>query len=131
MKKIFIAIVALGMMVSSCGDASGDSNSSQDKGSITLCDCVDLTLEMMKDKLKGMSEEEASVKYAKKMESCEALGDGKSQEELDAMNKQAEDCASMSELKKIQQELMTKMMSEQMLEQGADAIDVGADKPVE
>ena len=82
---------------------------------------------MMKDMLKGMSEEEAGTKYANEMESCKALGDGKSQEELDAMNKQAKDCPSMSEMQKIQQELMTKMMSEQMLEQGVDAIDGGAD----
>jgi undecaprenyl pyrophosphate synthase len=133
MKKIFTAVMALGLIVSSCGDASGDasgdSSSSQDKGPVTVCDCIDLNLDMMKDMLNGMSEEEAATKYAKDMESCKALGKGKSPEELDAMNKQAEDCASMGEMQKIQQELMTKMMSEQMMEQGVDAVEDAVEAP--
>ena len=132
MKKMYAALMVLGIMVSSCGDASGDSNSEndkvEDKVPATVCDCIDLNLDMMKDMLNGMSEEDAGVKYKEGMASCKELGDGKSAEELDAMNKQAEDCQSMGEMQKIQQELMTKMMSEQMLEQGADALDGGNDK---
>ena len=56
------------------------------------------------------------------------MGDGKSQEELDAINKKAQDCPSMGEMQKIQQELMTKMMSEQMQEQSSDAFEEGIDK---
>ena len=133
MKKIFTAVMALGLIVSSCGDASGDasgdSSSSQDKGPVTVCDCIDIQIAMMTDMLKGMSEEDAGAKYTNEMESCKALGDGKLQEELDAINKKAQDCASMGEMQKIQQELMTKMMSEQMMEQGVDAVEDAVEAP--
>ena len=128
MKKIFTAIVALGMMVSSCGDASGDANEGDgvigagSSGELGVCDCIDIQIAMMKDMLKGMSEEEAGSKYANEMESCKALGEGKSPEELEAMKEQSEDCESMVEMQKLSKELMTKMMSEQMIDQGASAL---------
>ena len=128
MKKIFTAIVALGMMVSSCGDASGDANEGDgvigagSSGELGVCDCIDIQIAMMKDMLKGMSEEEAGSKYANEMESCKALGEGKSTEELEAMKEQSEDCESMVEMQKLSKELMTKMMSEQMIDQGASAL---------
>ena len=97
-------------------------------GELTVCDCIDIQIALMTDMLKGMSEEDAGTKYTNEMESCKALGDGKSQEELDAINKKAQDCPSMGEMQKIQQELMTKMMSEQMQEQSSDAFEEGIDK---
>ena len=129
MKKMFTAVMALGMIVSSCGDSSGEANSEKDqgKGPITVCDCIDIQIDMMKAMLNGMSEDDAGAKYAEEMESCKKMGEGKSPEELDAMNKQAQDCESMGEMQKISQELMTKMMSEQMMEQGVDALEEGMD----
>ena len=129
MKKIFTAIVALGMMVSSCGDASGDANEGDgavgvgSAGEMTVCECVALQTEMAKEVLKGISDEnpesreiekKVSAKYAKEITACKALGDGKSPEELDVMNKQAQECPSMAEMQKIEQEISTKMTSKKM-----------------
>ena len=128
MKKMFTAVMALGMIVSSCGDSTGDASEGDgavgvgSAGELTVCDCIDIQIAMMKDMLKGMSEEEAGSKYVNEMDSCKALGEGKSPEELEAMKEQSEDCESMVEMQKLSKELMTKMMSEQMIDQGSSAL---------
>ena len=118
----------MGLVLSSCGDSTGDASEGDvavgvgSSGELTVCDCVDIQIAMMKDMLNGMSEEEAGSKYANEMKSCKALGEGKSPEELEAMKEQSEDCESMEEMQKLSKELMTKMMSEQMIDQGASAL---------
>ena len=133
MKKLFtvLSVVALGF--TSCGEASGEASGDEKKAEgnsqkaipSSVCDCMDSRLNMMKDVIKGMSEENAELKYAEDKKACMAMGEGKTTEEIDALNKEAEECASMEEFKKIEKELMKKMMSEEMMEQGLDALEDG------
>ena len=133
MKKLFTVLLAVALGFTSCGDASGDASrddkkaegSSQKAIPSAVCDCIDSRLNMMKDVMNGMSEEDAELKYAEDKKACMAMGEGKTTEEIDALNKEAEECASMEEFKKIEKELMKKMMSEEMMEQGLDAIEDG------
>lgn len=148
MKKLFIVMSVMAFGFSSCGDASekasgdateeassgskttsssiGDGDDSNNKSGLSaVCDCIDSRLNMMKDVMNGMSEEDAESKYAEDKKKCMAMGEGKTPEELDAINKEAEDCASMAEFKKIEKELMKKVMSEEMMGQGLDALEDG------
>ena len=45
-------------------------------------------------------------KYKDKMEKCDELGEGKSDEEQKEMREEMENCASYKELEKIQKEMM-------------------------
>ena len=133
MKKLFtvLSVVALGF--TSCGEASGEASgdkkkaegSSQKAIPSAVCDCIDSRLNMMKDVMNGMSDEDAELKYAEDKKTCMAMGEGKTPQEIDTLNKEAEDCASMEEFKKIEKELMEKMMSEEMMDQGLDALEDG------
>ena len=131
MKKLFIVLSVVALGFTSCGEASGEASGDEKKSdggsekavSSTVCDCIDSRLDMMKDVMNGMSEEDAEKKYGEKKKACMAMGEGKTTEEIDALNKEAEDCASMEEFKKIEKELMEKMMSEEMMDQGLEAIE--------
>ena len=133
-----MSIVAL--VLASCGDASGDASadsenangetstdSNEAKATLTVCDCVDGRVEMMKEMINGMSEEDAEAKYSEMEEKCKMMGEGKSDEELEALQKEAQACDSAEEMEKLQQEFIAKMMSEEMMKQGLDAMDEGMD----
>ena len=130
MKKLFTVLSVVALCFTSCGEASGEASgdnkkaegSSQKAISSAVCDCIDSRLNMMKDVVNGMSDKDAELKYAEDKKACMAMGEGKTPEEIDALNKEAEDCASMEEFKKMEKELMEKMMSEEMMDQGLDAI---------
>ena len=111
----------LAFTLASCGDASADA--SKGSTSSVVCDCIDSQVDMMKDIINGMSDEDAEAKYSENQKKCQALGEDKTPEELDALNKEAEACASNGELEKLQEQLMQKMMSEEMLDQGLDAME--------
>jgi len=130
MKKLFtvLSVVALGF--TSCGEASGEASgdnkkaegSSQKAIPLTFCDCIDLEIDMMKDVIRtGMSEEDVFTKYANEMEPCLAMVNNKLSDDI---YKEAENCASIEEYKKIEKELKKKMRLEDMMEQGLDAIEV-------
>ena len=124
MKKLFILMSVAAFTLASCGDASGDASGDSKKStSSAVCDCIDTRVDMMKDIMNGMSDEDAEAKYSESKKACQALGEGKTPEELDALNKEAEACASNGELEKLQEQLMQKMMSEEMLDQGLDAME--------
>ena len=110
--------MALGF--TSCGEAVGDKKkaegSSQKAIPSAVCDCIDSRLNMMKDVMNGMSDKDAELKYAEDKKACMAMGEGKTPEEIDALNKEAEDCASIQEFKKIEKELKEKMRSEEMMD---------------
>ena len=133
-----MSIVAL--VLASCGDASGDASADSEnangetstdpneaKATLTVCDCVDGRVEMMKEMINGMSEEDAEAKYSEMEEKCKMMGEGKSDEELEALQKEAQTCDSAEEMEKLQQEFIAKMMSEEMMKQGLDAMDEGMD----
>lgn len=130
MKKLFIVLSVVALGFTSCGEASGEASgdnkkaegSSQKAISSAVCDCIDSRLNMMKDVMNGMSDKDAELKYAEDKKTCMAMGEGKTPQEIDALNKEAEDCASMEEFKKMEKELMEKMMSEEMMDQGLDPI---------
>ena len=129
MKKLFtvLSVVALGF--TSCGEASGEASGDEKKAEgnsqkavpSAVCDCIDSRLNMMKDVMNGMSEEDAELKYAEDKKACMAMGEGKTPEEMDVLNKEWEECASSKEFEKIEKEFMEKMRSELMMEQGLDA----------
>ena len=133
MKKLFIVLSVVALGFTSCGEASGEASGDEKKSdggsekavSSTVCDCIDSRLDMMKDVMNGMSEEDAEKKYGEKKKACMSMGEGKTPEEIEAINNEAESCSSMEEFKKIEKELMEKMMSEEMMEQGLDAMDEG------
>ena len=133
MRKLFIVLSVVALGFTSCGEASGEASgdkkkaegSSQKAIPSVVCDCIDSRLNMMKDVMNGMSDEDAELKYAEDKKTCMAMGEGKTPQEIDNLNKEAEDCASMEEFKKIEKELMEKMMSEEMMEQGLDAMEEG------
>ncbi|MDA7762116.1 hypothetical protein N8927_02850 [Crocinitomicaceae bacterium] len=129
MKKLFIVLSVVALGFTSCGEASGEASGDEKKAEgssqkaipSSVCDCIELEIDMMKDVIMtGMSEEDVFTKYANEMEPCLAIVDNKSSDDF---YKEAEDCASIQEFKKIEKELKEKMMSEEMMDQGLEAIE--------
>ena len=81
---------------------------------------MDGQVKMLKDQLNGMSEEDAEAKYADMMEKCLKMGEGKSESELEALSKEAEACPAAKEVKKLEEELYDKMMSEMDMDMDMD-----------
>ena len=129
MKKLFYSMSIVALVLASCGDASGDASadSSDSKASSTVCECMDGQVSMMKDMLNGMSENDAEAKYGEMMKKCEKIGEGKSDAELEALQKEAEACPSAKEIEKLQKEVMEKMMSDAMSEEGLDDMELEMD----
>ena len=125
MKKLFISMSVLALVFASCGDASGDASadSKDAKAGLTVCDCIDGRVNMMRDILNGMSDEDAEAKYSEMEGNCKKMGEGKSDSELEALQKEAEACPSAKEMEKLQEELISKIMSEEMMDQGLDALE--------
>ena len=91
MKKLMtLPLVAL-MMV-----ACGDKNKTEGDD-ISICDCVNMMEEMQK-KMQDIdySNEEAmkaiEEEYKDKADACQKLGEGKTPEEMEEMEKEAEEC---------------------------------------
>ena len=55
------------------------------------------------------------------------MGEGKSDAELEALQKEAEACPSAKEIEKLQKEVMEKMMSDAMSEEGLDDMELEMD----
>ena len=95
MKNLFVSAgVVSAMFLSSCGG-----------GSSAICDCADMSVAMMNEMtaLDGDMEKmtEITEKYADDMKKCEAMGDGKSDEEMKAMEEEMKGCASFKEMEKM------------------------------
>ena len=94
MKKLFVSAgVISAMFLASCGGGSG------------VCDCADTAVAMMNEMkdLDGDMEKMTAIteKYADDMKNCEAMEDGKSEEELKAMDEEMKGCASYKEMEKM------------------------------
>lgn len=96
--KTLMAFAFIGFLMTSCGGGS------------EVCGCADTLLSMAKEakeakmdmeKMKAIQE-----KYKEKMEKCDKMGEGKSDEEQKKMREDMEKCASYKELEKIQKEMM-------------------------
>ena len=90
MKKLFVSAgVISAMFLASCGGGSG------------VCDCADMSVAMMNE-MKGIEDMakmmEITEKYAAQAEKCEKMGEGKSEEELKAMEEEMKGCASFKEM---------------------------------
>ena len=91
MKKLWILPLAAIMMVA-CGEKEEEKG-----GDLSICDCVKMQGEMM-DKMKSLDrgDEEAmkalEAEYKEKEQACRKLSEGKSQEEMMALQKEAEAC---------------------------------------
>ena len=74
-------------------------------GGSGVCDCADMSVAMMNEMtaLDGDMEKmtEITEKYADDMKKCEAMGDGKSDEEMKAMEEEMKGCASFKEMEKM------------------------------
>ena len=82
MKKVLLSAVAASFLLASCGP--------------DICDCMK-TFEEMGDKMKEAGGDEEKMKkieeeYKSKIDACEKLDDGKSDEEKEEMMKEAEKC---------------------------------------
>ena len=94
MKKLFVSAgVISAMFLASCGGGSG------------VCDCADMSVAMMNEMtaLEGDMEKMTAIteKYADDMKKCEAMGEGKSEEEMKAMEEEMKGCASFQEMEKM------------------------------
>jgi hypothetical protein len=76
----------------------------------TVCDCADIMLAMMKEAKGNMTDkdkmEAIKKKYEDKIEKCEQLGDGKSEEERTKMKIEMEKCPAAKEAEKLMKEMM-------------------------
>ena len=93
MKKLLVsAVVVSAMFLASCGGGSD------------VCDCADMSVAMMNE-MKGLEDmgkmTEISEKYAAQAEKCEKMGEGKSDEELKAMEEEMKGCASFKEMEQM------------------------------
>ncbi len=94
MKKLFVSAgVVSAMFLASCGGGSSE-----------ICDCADMTVAMMNE-MKGLEDmgemTEITEKYAAQAEKCEKMGEGKSDEDLKAMEEEMKGCASFKEMEKM------------------------------
>ncbi len=93
-----MAFALIGFLMSSCGGGS------------EVCNCADTLLSMAKEAkdVKDDMEKMKAIrdKYKDKMDKCDKLGEGKSDEEQKKMREEMEKCASYKELEKIQKEMM-------------------------
>jgi hypothetical protein len=96
--KTLMAFALIGFLMTSCGGGS------------ELCKCADLTLAAMKEakEAKGDAEKMKALqdKYKDKMEKCEKLMDGKSDDEKKKMKEEMDQCPSAKEAEKLMKEMM-------------------------
>ena len=82
----------------------------------SVCDCADIMLSMMKEAKGNMTDkdkmEAIKNKYEAKIEKCEKLGDGKSEEEKKKMEEEMRKCPSAKEAEKLMKEMMGETSSE-------------------
>ena len=85
-------------------------NDDENNEPFTVCDCADIMLAMMKEARGNMTDKDKMVaiknKYEAKIEKCEKLGDGKSEEEQAKMNEEMERCPAAKEAEKMMKEMM-------------------------
>jgi CRISPR-associated protein Cas8b1/Cst1 subtype I-B len=94
MKKVFLSAAVFAFIFISCdGDKATDE---EKKKGPSVCDCMKMGEEAMEemkeagddmDKLKELEE-----KYKEKAEECKKLGEGKSEEEMKALEEEAKNC---------------------------------------
>lgn len=85
-------------------------NDDENNEPFTVCDCADIMLAMMKEARGNMTDKDKMVaiknKYEAKIEKCEKLGDGKSEEEQAKMKEEMERCPAAKEAEKMMKEMM-------------------------
>ena len=118
MKKLFTTLMVLGLVVSSCGDASGDEKNDAE-AKVDVCDCF----------MKAKNEKEA-----------QACAPGKSMEELMAMAKDCDDKMSkdnsgeeMNSYDEDYEDIMNEGMDEyeDAIKEGMDAYEKGVEEGVD
>jgi tetratricopeptide (TPR) repeat protein len=117
MKKIFFLMLFIPIM--------GNAQTSE------ICGCADALLSMAKEAKDAKMEMEKmkaiQEKYKARMEKCDKLGKGKTDDELKKMREEMEKCASYKELEEIQKELMGESESDED-EENIKAIDTLTNK---
>lgn len=100
--KSFLAVVAAVFFLTSCGGGS------------PVCGCVDTTVAMLKE-AKGLNFDQEKMKsleekYKGKMDKCEKLGEGKSDDDKKKMEEEMKACGSYKEIEALTKEMMESMM---------------------
>jgi len=92
MKKSIFAIAVAALILGSCGGA----DSEKKEEAMTVCDCVRISKEMMKDIETAGSDmtkmSEIEEKYKNEIEACKKLGEGKTDEEMKKLEEEAKNC---------------------------------------
>jgi len=91
MKKLFVSAgVISAMFLASCGGGS------------EICDCADMSKAMMEEMAADGADFAAiTEKYKAEAEKCEKLGEGKTDEEMKAMEEEMKGCDSFKEMEKM------------------------------
>lgn len=115
-KSFFVSLVGLSLFLSSCGE-----NIEEVSEPTTLCDCIELQLEIMED-TKGINFDDAAMKeieekYAEEFEICDQIGkemeaefEGLTPQEAEKVQQDMiNDCPAYKKLEKIVEEEMQQM----------------------
>ena len=113
MKKLFTTLMVLGLVASSCGDASGDAEKT------SACDCMKKSMDMLPDMMAGkLTEDEAEKQLSEA--GCDFMKDMTEEEAAKALK----DCPELSP------EKMMEGMGDDIgdaMEEGMDAFEEGMD----
>ena len=93
-----MAFALIGFLMTSCGGGS------------EVCDCANTMLAMMKEAKGNMTDkdkmEAIKKKYEAKIEKCEKMGEGKSDEEQKKMKEEMEKCPAAKEAEKMMKDMI-------------------------
>jgi len=96
MKKSILLISTISILVLSACSESKDKEDDKKSSEISVCECVKMSEEMMKE-MEGVIDDEVKMKeieekYKETAEACKKLGEGKSDEEMKKLQEEASKC---------------------------------------
>ena len=96
--KTLMAFALIGFLMTSCGGGS------------EVCGCADTMLAMMKEAKGNMNDkdkmEALKKKYEAKIEKCEKMSEGKSDEEKKKMEEEMKNCPASKQAEELMKEMM-------------------------
>lgn len=96
MKKILFSATIVSVLISCSGEEKKDEKKDENKGTITVCECVN-GFKDLKEKLMGANGDEKQLKAMEKewkelQEKCDKLEEGLSDEEKEKLSEEAKNC---------------------------------------
>jgi len=125
MKKLLLSVAVIATMgLSSCGEEKKEADEKKADHTTAddvigtlpkkdlndaVCDCLDMSIAIMNE-MKDCGEDmekqkEIESKYIEDIKKCQALGEGKTEEELKAMEEDMKECPSYQEMEEMMQGL--------------------------